>query len=87
MRPGTTSRVPRMWAASLGLGLGLVACAQSLMAHDVWLEPTSFHPGPGETVGIDVKVGERFEGEALPRRPWRIADFWFGDGPSRRPER
>ena len=78
-RPGRPSPVS-VWAAGLGIVLGLVAHPFAARAHDVWLEPTSFRPEPGASVAIEVMVGEDFEGEAVPRRPTRIRDFRHGDG-------
>lgn len=87
MGPGRPSPVSRVWAAGLGIVLGLVAHTYPALGHDVWLEPASFRPTPGRPVGIEVVVGESFEGESVPRNPERILDFWFGDGRSAVPVR
>lgn len=52
----------------LGAGLGLVlATANTVLAHDLWIEPSAFAPQPGERVAIHLRVGERFEGDPVPR--------------------
>jgi len=71
--------------AGLELGLALAACATSLSAHDVWLEPSSFAPRAGEVVKVHVLVGEGFRGESVPRWPSRFFDFWIGDSAQRKP--
>lgn len=45
-------------------------------AHDFWIEPSSFTPAAGESVVLRLKVGEHFEGEAVPRRTGRIERFY-----------
>lgn len=45
-------------------------------AHDFWIEPSSFTPAAGESVVLRLKVGEHFEGEAVPRRTGRIERFF-----------
>ncbi len=51
----------------------LLACAAltaaRATAHEFWLQPSSFHAGPGERVGISVLVGQKFAGDTLPRIP------------------
>jgi len=44
-------------------------------AHEFWIEPSSFDPRVGETVGLRLRVGERFRGDALPREGRRIRRF------------
>jgi uncharacterized GH25 family protein len=51
------------------------ALAAPLRAHDFWIEPSSFHPAPGERVGIRLRVGEHFKGDPVPRNPERIERF------------
>lgn len=36
-------------------------------AHDLWIEPSTFHPAPGATVAVRLRVGQNFVGEPLPR--------------------
>jgi uncharacterized GH25 family protein len=62
--------------ATAGVGLALVlAGARGAGAHDYWLELSSFHPEVGERVAVTHRVGERLEGEAVPRNPLAIVRF------------
>lgn len=45
------------------------------LAHDVWIEPSSFRPAVGERVTVALRVGERLQGEPLPRIPALIDRF------------
>ncbi len=36
-------------------------------AHDLWIEPSAFHPAPGASVDIRLRVGQHFVGDPLPR--------------------
>jgi uncharacterized GH25 family protein len=49
--------------------------AARLLAHDFWIEPTTFRPKVGATVGIALRVGEGFRGDPVPRTPDRIVRF------------
>lgn len=63
--------------------IALVAvCCISLRAnaHEFWIEPTTFHPKIGETVGLHLRVGDGFPGEARPRDPRKLVRL-FGVGP------
>jgi hypothetical protein len=51
--------------------LGLSAA--TLSAHECWLQPATFTPIPGPTVGLTIQVGMNFEGEPRPFSPDRIA--------------
>jgi uncharacterized GH25 family protein len=52
-------------------------------AHDMWIEPTTFVPDPGENVGARLRVGQDFVGDPLPRDPALINQFVV-DGPGGR---
>jgi hypothetical protein len=54
----------------------LFLVASSARAHDFWIEPSSFRPAVGESVALRLKVGEHFEGDAVPRRSGRIERFF-----------
>jgi uncharacterized GH25 family protein len=45
------------------------------VAHDFWIEPTSFRPPVGETVGLALRVGQAFRGDPVPRMPESIEKF------------
>ena len=72
-----------------GLGaLVVVAIAlngASLLAHDMWIEPTTFSPESGEIVGVRLRVGQDFLGDPLPRDPALINQFLVEDAEGRRP--
>lgn len=53
--------------------LGLLAAPAA--AHDFWIEPSSFRPAPGERVAVRLRVGERLQGDPVPRNPERIERF------------
>lgn len=54
--------------------LGLLA-GSALQAHDFWIEPSGFRPEPGSRVAVRLRVGERLQGEPVPRMPGRIERF------------
>src|SRR5579864_4817592 len=56
-----------------------------LLAHDMWIEPTTFLPENGEIVGVKLRVGQDFLGDPLPRDPALINQFIVEDTESRKP--
>jgi hypothetical protein len=54
---------------------GMLFGASTLLAHDFWLEPSSFRPALGTAVELHLRVGEHFIGDALPRNPAMLAQF------------
>ena len=54
----------------------LCLVVSSAHAHDFWIEPSSYTPAAGESVALRLKVGEHFEGDAVPRRSGRIERFF-----------
>ncbi len=58
-----------------GLALALAALAAAARAHDFWIEPSTFHPDPGTTVAVSLRVGQDFRGEPVPRNPAVIERF------------
>jgi len=42
-------------------------------AHDFWIEPSTFRPAPGTEVTAALRIGQKLEGEPLPRDP-RLVD-------------
>jgi uncharacterized GH25 family protein len=57
-------------------------CAAALLlasvharAHDFWIEPSTFHPAPGATVAVGLRVGQDFIGDPVPRFSAYIAAF------------
>ncbi|MEP6471861.1 MAG: DUF4198 domain-containing protein [Acidobacteriota bacterium] len=53
----------------------LVLTAVPLLAHDFWIEPTTFHPEVGSMVGLSLRVGQGFRGDPVPLMPDRIVKF------------
>ena len=49
--------------------------AAPLLAHDFWIEPSNYHPKRGETVDLQLVVGQSFDGDALPRNPALLQRF------------
>ena len=74
--------VPLAWVVVL-------ASVGSLVAHDMWIEPTTFSPDAGEIVGVRLRVGQDLLGDPLPRDPALIEQFVVVDAaaPARRPRR
>lgn len=58
------------------IALLLLVLAVPAHGHDFWIEPATFTPAAGAPVSLRLKVGEHFEGEAVPRRPGRIERFF-----------
>ena len=56
-----------------------------LFAHDMWIEPATFSPHPGEIVGVRLRVGQDLLGDPLPRDPALIHQFVFEDAAGRHP--
>ena len=57
------------------------AVTATVSAHDFWIEPSSFAPRPDEAVRIQLRVGQHFVGEAVPRNSAAIEKF-VAVGPS-----
>ncbi len=51
------------------------AVTSPALAHDFWLEPSTYRPAPGSTVEVRLRVGDTLPGEAVPRDPQRIERF------------
>src|SRR6266545_1886649 len=47
--------------------LALLTAAPALSAHDLWIEPSSFRPAPGQRVAVRLRVGQGFRGDPMPR--------------------
>src|SRR5262245_41199673 len=54
-------------------------------AHDLWIEPTTFSPQPGQLVGVGLRVGQDLVGESLLREPALVNQFVFVDAAGRKP--
>lgn len=70
----------------LSLAVAVMALSGApLFAHDMWIEPTTFSPGPGQTLGVRLRVGQDLLGDPLPRNASLINQFIFEDAAGRRP--
>lgn len=64
--------------------IGLLTIAP-LFAHDMWIEPMTFSPQPGEIVGVKLRVGQDLLGDPLPRNAALISQFIVEDSEGRKP--
>ena len=55
--------------------------APALLAHNFWIEPTTFTPAPGQRVAVRLRVGAELQGDPVPRDPSLIKRF-VAVGPS-----
>jgi len=60
---------------SVAVAAALLLAAASARAHDFWIEPSTFHPAPGVTVAVGLRVGQDFIGDPVPRASDYIASF------------
>jgi hypothetical protein len=56
-----------------------------LVAHDFWIEPTTFAPEVGKVIGVRARVGDGFLGDPVPRDPALLDQLIVEDGSGRRP--
>ena len=63
----------------------LLFAAAPLLAHDFWLEPSSFLPHPGQIVGVRFRVGQDFLGDPVALDPSLVHQFVFAEGAGRKP--
>lgn len=53
--------------------LGFVAAP--VLAHDFWIEPSSFRPAPGQRIAVRLRVGMQLKGDPVPRDTRQIERF------------
>jgi len=68
-----------------GIALAAALAAAPLRAHDLWIEPSTFHPREGETVAVGLRVGQNFIGDPVPRFSRAIEQFVVRQGGSDQP--
>ena len=56
-----------------------------LAAHDMWIEPTTFRPDPGQILGVRLRVGQDLLGDPLLLDPSLVNQFLVQDADGRRP--
>jgi uncharacterized GH25 family protein len=74
----------RGWRRAL-VALFLAPYCLPTLAHDVWIEPSTFAPTVGQNVGLRLQVGERLVGEPIPFDPSLVNQFFVVNAGSRRP--
>jgi uncharacterized GH25 family protein len=67
-----TRRSARAFTALAVAGALLTA---PLLAHDFWIEPSSFRPAAGSELAVSLRVGEHFRGDPVPRVDPKIVKF------------
>ena len=58
-----------------GLTAALLLLTAPVEAHDFWIEPSTFHPCPGQAVAIGLRVGQNYIGDPVPRFSRLIEQF------------
>ena len=69
------------WLVAVAVALS----GASLVAHDMWIVPTTFAPNTGQIVGVGLRVGQDLVGDPIPRDPALINQFVFEDATGRQP--
>ena len=52
-----------------------IFCSGEVLAHDFWLQPSTFRAAESELIFVNLRVGEHFTGKPLPRNREHIAAF------------
>lgn len=74
--PGAASHTGRSIAERIGVLLPLLFTVPAhLLAHDFWIEPSSFRPAVGSELAVFLRVGQDFRGDPVPRNPRLIEKF------------
>jgi uncharacterized GH25 family protein len=74
-KTGAEGRVSHTAAKRSTAVITALLIAGALRAHDFWIEPSTFHPDPGGTVAVGLRVGQDFVGDAVPRTSPLIERF------------
>ena len=72
-RPSTFDLRPTRAVTLLAVASALLTAPT--LAHDFWIEPSSFHPPAGSELAVSLRVGEHFRGDPVPRADARIVKF------------
>ncbi|HLP85419.1 MAG TPA: DUF4198 domain-containing protein [Phycisphaerales bacterium] len=70
----------RRSAATLFAAIIAVVPAVTSLAHEFWIQPSSFSPARGSSIGVQLRVGDGFPGESRPRDPNKLVRL-FVKGP------
>lgn len=65
--------------ANLRAVLILTTFSQLVSAHEFWLEPTQYVAPIGSTVGVDIRVGQMYQGRAYPYIEKQTNTFFWQD--------
>ena len=84
MSPALSSSTSRRRRVLLAVST-VVSLAAPLVAHDMWIEPTTFSPRTGQIVGVRLRVGQDLLGDPLPRDPALVNQFVVVDAEGRKP--
>lgn len=57
----------------------LTSFSQLVSAHEFWLEPTQYVVPIGSTVGVDIRVGQMYQGRAYPYIEKQVTTFFWQD--------
>jgi uncharacterized GH25 family protein len=82
--PSFASFIRRTRLGALVAGATLAA-GVPLLAHDMWIEPTTFLPESGQVVAVKLRVGQDLLGDPLPLDPALVNQFVVEDAAGRRP--
>lgn len=64
--------------------LSITFSLAAVSAHDMWIEPMTFSPSPGEVVGVKLRVGQDLLGDPLPRSSALFKQFFVEDAAGRK---
>ena len=71
------------------LAVALLLLNNPAWSHDFWIEPSNYRPNIGDRIGVDLKVGENFQGDSVARMSHHVKRFVCLSGkdeyPVRRP--
>lgn len=67
------------------VALTIALSGASLLAHDVWIEPSTYSPTLGQIVGVRLRVGQDLVGDPVPRIPTLVNQFVVEDAAGRKP--
>jgi uncharacterized GH25 family protein len=63
----------------------ILLCRVPLVAHDMWIEPTTFSPELGQIVSLRLRVGQDLVGDPLPLDPSLVNQFVVRDATGLKP--
>jgi len=72
-------RLLELLAVNIALG------STPLLAHDLWIEPTTFSPKLAEIIGVRLRVGQDLIGDPVPHVPALVNQFIAEDAADRKP--